>query len=52
MAMRFVYLGRIAHHLSTLEQDDSVLAQVKADIAVLVGVHGERKCRSHNAMPT
>jgi len=52
MAMKFVNLGPMPHHLPALEQDDSVLAQVKADIAVLVGVHGERKCRSHNAMPT
>ena len=50
--MRFVNLGRAAHHLPALEQEDSVLAHVKDDIAVLVVVHVARKVTSYNAMPT
>jgi len=51
MAMRFVNLGRIAHHLPHLEQDNFILAHVKVDIAFAVVVHGAHKIRSHNAMP-
>ena len=52
MAMRFVNLGRIAHHLPSLEQEDFVLAHLKVDIVHAVILHGVRKVRSHNAMPT
>jgi len=52
MAMRFVNLRRIAHHLPSLEQEDFVLAQFEVDIALVVVVHVARKVRSHNAMPS
>ena len=51
MAMRFVNLGRITHHLHALEHEDSVLAHVKVDIAVLFVEHVAPKEWSHNAMP-
>ena len=51
MAMRFVNVGQIAHHLHTLEEEDFVVSQGKVDIAILFVVHGARKIRSHNTLP-
>jgi hypothetical protein len=46
-----LYLGRVVQCLRALEQEDSVLAQVKADIALIGVPHGARKIISHKAMP-
>ena len=51
MTMRFMKLGRIAHHLPALEEDDSVIAQVKGDKSLGVVGHGAPKSCSHNAVP-
>jgi len=52
MAMRFVNLGRIAHHLPALEEDDIVLAHFKVDIAHVVVGHGPpTRIRSYKAIP-